>query len=1091
MDDNKEPNESKALETAWQHLADLSRNAERAQNLYYQLSGWVIVVGILATLLAIVFNNELDPFIALDYNTLLILLTLLPIVGSVILAFANKNQFGERWLTFRSGAEEIRKSIFEYRTLLWGNANRDNWLSEKVAIIQRQIIESSGGDMVIRPYKGPLPHRYNPNNPKSDPGFNNLLPEEYITYRLQNQIDWHNKKLIELQNNRTRFQIAIYFFGGLGTLLASLGSVNPELPIWVAVTSSLSAALTNWTQIQQMDGTIQNYSKLTIELGIIRDQWYSLTKTTRTGDQYFKMVIAVEKLLWTEHNKYVSEMRQTIDELRTGERDLLELVMNAPAPEIFDDMMKELGETAIESTAVPTEMVEGKKEPATVSDGSTPLPDKKPTKPERGRPHAFAVMPFGRKPGLDGNWIDFDTIYQTLIKPALEEAGFEAFRADEETVSGDILTDMFQELLLADLVIADMSINNANVFYELGVRHAFRKRGVVHIQAGRAYMPFDVFNVRTIPYHLDSSGRPDPAEIDKDIQTIVRVCIDTYKSDRDAIHSPVFNLLTGLEEPDRRDLRTPLATGFWREYHEWQERMEIAKRKKRIGDVLLLTEEISNPLIKEEAIGEAGRALRSLGRHELAIKQYRQGQDINPQNLNFRREEAFHLNRVGRTDEAIVKLENLLDKDPTDTEAIAALGRIYRDMWSESWAKIKNEDKRIHEAYQSAHWLIKSVHTYLRGYRIDQNKFYPGINALTWSVVLDHLANKFNDNQDPDIEEIRSIIPQLRGAVQFSLEAQTGPDTTDFWALASLAELMVTTAEDPEDAARAYRKSLTAAKKNTFYLKSSLGQLKVLDSLDFRPKYVDAGRFVLLEELDRIQEEPGAQKDEHHDHKKGEEEGMVYLFSGHMIDEPDWPQTTFPPEMEGEARDRISQALNKLKANKADMGITVGAAAGGDILFIEECLKHGMRVEILLPYDEPDYINKLISVIGDDWVTRYYAIRNHVDVTIRMQLEQLGEPKDNDNMYERNNRWGLYSALIYGIDRARMIVLWNGETDDDAGYYSQIVSKMVQEMRGIGGIVEHINSSKFDYFKKKNGRKRGPKPKKKELKEKTKTKKNE
>jgi hypothetical protein len=126
------------------------------------------------------------------------------------------------------------------------------------------------------------------------------------------------------------------------------------------------------------------------------------------------------------------------------------------------------------------------------------------------RPHAFVIMPFGKKTGADGSLYDFNAVYSLLIKPALEMAGFEPFRADEETTSGDILTDMFQELLLADLCIADMSIDNANVFYELGIRHAFRKRGIVHIQAGRAYMPFDVFNVRTIPYHITNEGIPDP-----------------------------------------------------------------------------------------------------------------------------------------------------------------------------------------------------------------------------------------------------------------------------------------------------------------------------------------------------------------------------------------------------------------------------------------------------------------------------------------------------------------------------------------------------------------------------------------------------
>jgi hypothetical protein len=241
------------------------------------------------------------------------------------------------------------------------------------------------------------------------------------------------------------------------------------------------------------------------------------------------------------------------------------------------------------------------------------------------RPHAFVIMPFGKKKGADGSIYDFNAIYSQLIRPTLEMAGFEPFRADEETASGDILTDMFQELLLADLCIADMSIDNANVFYELGIRHAFRKRGIVHIQAGRAYMPFDIFNVRTIPYHITPEGLPDPAFLEKDKAAISRVTRDTWTSDAEAVHSPIFNLLDGLTEPDRKALRTPLATGFWREYNEWKERVTVAQRQKRIGDILLLTEEIKNPLIKEEAIGEAGQALKNMGSNELALRQYRRG----------------------------------------------------------------------------------------------------------------------------------------------------------------------------------------------------------------------------------------------------------------------------------------------------------------------------------------------------------------------------------------------------------------------------------------------------------------------------------
>jgi hypothetical protein len=94
--------------------------------------------------------------------------------------------------------------------------------------------------------------------------------------------------------------------------------------------------------------------------------------------------------------------------------------------------------------------------------------------------HAFIAMPFGTKGG-----IDFNKVYDDYIKPALEAANFEVLRADKEVRAGNIQTDMFQELLLADLVIVDLSIDNPNVWYELGIRHALRARGVIHTNCQR------------------------------------------------------------------------------------------------------------------------------------------------------------------------------------------------------------------------------------------------------------------------------------------------------------------------------------------------------------------------------------------------------------------------------------------------------------------------------------------------------------------------------------------------------------------------------------------------------------------------------
>jgi tetratricopeptide (TPR) repeat protein len=602
-------------------------------------------------------------------------------------------------------------------------------------------------------------------------------------------------------------------------------------------------------------------------------------------------------------------------------------------------------------------------------------PEKRKLRPEI-RPHAFVVMPFGIKKGFDGQVINFNAIYQDLIKPALEAAGFEPFRADEETTTGDILTDMFQELLLADLVIADLSIDNANVFYELGIRHALKKRGIVHIQSGRAYMPFDIFNVRTIPYHTTEEGVPDPEFLEKDIQAIARVTRDTWATGVDAIHSPVFNLLTGLDEPDQTSLRTPLATGFWREYNEWKQRVDVSRRQRRIGDILLLTEEISNPLIKEEAVAAAGKALANMGRHELALEQYRKGLEINEGNLEFHRQEAFHLNRLGRVDEAIVKLESLLAKHPDDSEAIAYLGRIYKETWIDSWDWVEDPEERLKTSFESYHWIIKAFDTYLKGYRIDLNQFYPGVNAVTLGTLLVGLADRFDDAEDPDpdIVNVRDTLPELRGALEFALETFAEDEKVDYWTLVSLAELRVLTADKAIKVNRAYRKALIASRRNEFFLNSSLGQLEMLKMLDIRPDFVDSGINAIKDEIARLSKEDEDAKGED---KEEETAKQVFVFEGYTVDPDGSRRNLFPSDKEDEVRKAISDVLDKYNADGNDLAFTAGLSCGTEIIFAELCAERGIKVEAHLPLADAGYVREFVSPGGDAWVERFYQTRNH------------------------------------------------------------------------------------------------------------------
>ena len=100
---------------------------------------------------------------------------------------------------------------------------------------------------------------------------------------------------------------------------------------------------------------------------------------------------------------------------------------------------------------------------------------------------AFIVRPFGIK-----QEIDFDAVERLLIAPALDDLGITGRTTTDIVEQGNIREDMFQRLLTSDLVIADLSIHNANVFYELGIRHALRDKRTFLLRANVDAVPFDL-----------------------------------------------------------------------------------------------------------------------------------------------------------------------------------------------------------------------------------------------------------------------------------------------------------------------------------------------------------------------------------------------------------------------------------------------------------------------------------------------------------------------------------------------------------------------------------------------------------------------
>ena len=92
-------------------------------------------------------------------------------------------------------------------------------------------------------------------------------------------------------------------------------------------------------------------------------------------------------------------------------------------------------------------------------------------------PLCFILMPLGKKPAADGRLVDFDAVYEQLIKPAVVAAGLEPLRAAEEMTGGVINKQMYERLILCEYAVADLTTANAIVLYELGVRHAVRSAG--------------------------------------------------------------------------------------------------------------------------------------------------------------------------------------------------------------------------------------------------------------------------------------------------------------------------------------------------------------------------------------------------------------------------------------------------------------------------------------------------------------------------------------------------------------------------------------------------------------------------------------
>lgn len=406
-------------------------------------------------------------------------------------------------------------------------------------------------------------------------------------------------------------------------------------------------------------------------------------------------------------------------------------------------------------------------------------------------PLCFILMPFGKKTDASGKQIDFDAVYRDLIHPAVVAAELEPIRADEEMSGGIIHKPMFERLILCEYAVADLTTANANVFYELGVRHAIRPHSTLLIFAeGGGQLPFDVAPLRASPYRLGPDGRP--ADLDQVKHEMVKRLVGSKEAKTD---SPLFNLVEDYPEIDHAK------TDVFRDRVAYSAEMKkelasIRSRYKKAVDAIAKVTDLSEQEKKKRQGEERHKSLVKLQQVQTDlgdIRNVESGVAIDLF-LSYRALEAWEemirlqdqmsaplaatvmvqeqlglaLNRAGRGEEAEKALLELLEKRGPSSETYGILGRVYKDRWEAA--------ARAGEKFEARGLLDKAIEAYLNGFEADWRDAYPGVNAVT--------LMELKEPPDPGRDK---LIP----VVSYAVERRMAAGKPDYWDQATLLELAV------------------------------------------------------------------------------------------------------------------------------------------------------------------------------------------------------------------------------------------------------------------------------------------------------------
>jgi hypothetical protein len=670
----------------------------------------------------------------------------------------------------------------------------------------------------------------------------------------------------------------------------------------------------------------------------------------------------------------------------------------------------------------------------------------------------FIVRPFGTKKVLKKTAepvdFDFEKINKDLIDPALTALSLDGGTTGKIFEPGDIREDMFSLLLLADIVIADITIHNANVFYELGIRHALRNKKTILIKCpGFDDTPFDILGYKYLEY-----SRENPSQT---VPLLIQTLKDTIVTNRQ--DSPVFKMLPKLEVQDlERFVAVPV---------DFAEEVKVACESNQVGKLSLLAFEAESFDWETPALRLIGEGLYSLKAFDSARVVWEKIKERNMSDRKANDRLATIYQRLAEKEilqnpvegaallvKSDIAVDNLLSDyanldNEKRAEAYALKGRNTKIKWFNAWKDIQ-QDMKGPTALQSGYLEVAYKH-YEHGYYENLNHFYAGINALSLLTIMIALAEtypaewalKFRKQKEADqeLEELKEKKQSLAVSVQMSVEAQkrrletTGD--TDIWLNITEADFAFLTEDRPARVTAMYKTALEGAK--AFHFEAAQRQVQIYEQLGILTANVKAALSAIPDT------QPTKGRITHY-----------LLFTGHMIDKPDRKESRFPPGKEKSVMQKIKEVIEneKNKTENEFKGIG-GGACGGDMLFHEVCNDLGIKTELFLALPREQFVVESVQFAGPDWMDRFNKLYNKLPHYILGQTEELPrwlQKKENYSIWVRNNLWELHHSLVNGGIHLTLIALWDGKGGDGPGGTEHMVKEA--QARGAKTIVIDMNS---------------------------------